>query len=50
MTVDIATAKYMSEYEEQLYYFCAPGCKLSFDKTPQKHLGIPAGGAPIELF
>ncbi|MBE7470542.1 MAG: YHS domain-containing protein [Anaerolineales bacterium] len=49
MTVDIATAKYMSEYQGQLYYFCAPGCKLSFDKTPQKYLGIPAGGAPIEL-
>ncbi|GIK40181.1 MAG: hypothetical protein BroJett011_40140 [Chloroflexota bacterium] len=49
MTVDIASAKYMSEYQGQLYYFCAPGCKLSFDKAPQKYLGIPAGGAPIEL-
>ncbi|MFN8456285.1 MAG: YHS domain-containing protein [Anaerolineae bacterium] len=49
MTVDIATAKYMSEYQGQLFYFCAPGCKLSFDKTPQKYLGIPTGGAPIEL-
>jgi xanthine dehydrogenase accessory factor len=49
MTVDIASAKYMSEYQEQLYYFCAPGCKLSFDKAPQKYLGIPAGGTPIEL-
>lgn len=49
MTVDIASAKYMSEYQGQLYYFCAPGCKLSFDKAPQKYLGVPAGGAPIEL-
>jgi xanthine dehydrogenase accessory factor len=49
MTVDIASAKYMSEYQGQLYYFCAPGCKLSFDKAPQKYLGIPAGGAPLEL-
>lgn len=49
MTVDIASAKYMSEYQGQLYYFCAPGCKLSFDKAPQKYLGIPAGGAPIQL-
>jgi xanthine dehydrogenase accessory factor len=49
MMVDIATAKYMSEYQGQLYYFCAPGCKLGFDKTPQKYLGIPAGGAAIEL-
>jgi len=49
MTVDIATAKYMSEYQGQLYYFCAPGCKLSFDKAPQKYTGLPAGGASIEL-
>ncbi|MBE7556874.1 MAG: YHS domain-containing protein [Anaerolineales bacterium] len=49
MTVDIASAKYMSEYQGQLYYFCAPGCKLSFDKAPQKYVGIPAGGAPIQL-
>jgi Cu+-exporting ATPase len=49
MTVEIATAKYMSEYQGQLYYFCAPGCKLSFDRAPEKYLGVPAGGAPIEL-
>jgi xanthine dehydrogenase accessory factor len=49
MTVEIASAKYMSEYGGQLYYFCAPGCKLSFDKAPEKYLGTPAGGMPIEL-
>lgn len=49
MTVDIATAKYMSEYQGQLYYFCAPGCKLSFDRTPEKYMSIPAGGATITL-
>lgn len=49
MTVDIASAKYMSEYEGQLYYFCAAGCKMSFDKSPQNYLNIPAGGAPIDL-
>lgn len=38
MTVDIATAHYMSEYEGRLYYFCAAGCKLSFDKAPQSYL------------
>jgi xanthine dehydrogenase accessory factor len=38
MTVEIATAKYMSEYEGQLYYFCAAGCKTSFDKTPERYL------------
>jgi xanthine dehydrogenase accessory factor len=49
MTVDIASAKYMSEYQGQLYYFCAPGCKLSFDRSPEKYTGVPIGGAPIEL-
>ncbi len=40
MTVEIATAKYMSEYENQLYYFCAPGCKRSFDKAPATYLQV----------
>ena len=38
MTVDIATARYMSEYEGQLFYFCAAGCKLAFDKAPESYL------------
>ena len=44
MTVDIASAKYMSEYEGQLYYFCAAGCKSSFDKAPQSYLSVSSGG------
>jgi xanthine dehydrogenase accessory factor len=40
MTVEIAKAKYMSEYEGQLYYFCAAGCKTSFEKNPQKYLTV----------
>jgi xanthine dehydrogenase accessory factor len=38
MTVEIATANYMSEFEGQLYYFCAAGCKLAFDKTPENYV------------
>ncbi len=38
MTVDIATAPYMSEFEGRLYYFCGTGCKLAFEKTPQAYL------------
>ncbi len=34
MTVQIASAKYMSEYQGQPIYFCAAGCKLTFDKAP----------------
>lgn len=44
MSVDIATAKYMSEYQDRFYYFCAAGCKTAFDKTPETYLGVSAGG------
>jgi xanthine dehydrogenase accessory factor len=40
MTVDIATAKYMSEHQKNLYYFCCAGCKKSFDETPSKYIDI----------
>jgi YHS domain-containing protein len=38
MEVDEMTAQWTSEYEGQTYYFCAPGCKASFDKNPEKYL------------
>ena len=38
MEVDIAMAQYSSEYEGEFYYFCCPGCKLTFDKNPQTYL------------
>ena len=44
MTVDIATAKYMSEIDEELYYFCAAGCKTSFDKSPLNFIEAAAAG------
>jgi len=44
MTVDIATAKYMSEYQDRFYYFCAAGCKTAFDKAPESYLERSAGG------
>ena len=27
-----------SEHEGTSYYFCAPGCKVAFDKEPEKYL------------
>lgn len=48
MTVEIARAKYMSEYEGQLYYFCAAGCKTSFDKNPRKYLTVAVTSDPPE--
>jgi YHS domain-containing protein len=36
MTVEESTAKYVSKYNGKKYYFCAPGCKATFDKAPEK--------------
>ena len=38
MTVEIATAHFRSEYGGTTYYFCAAGCKRSFDKEPQRYI------------
>jgi xanthine dehydrogenase accessory factor len=38
MMVEIATAHFTSEYAGAMYYFCASGCKRSFDKEPQKYI------------
>ena len=38
MKVDEKTAKFKSEYQERIYYFCAPGCKKVFDNNPKKYL------------
>ncbi|MGW8225546.1 MAG: YHS domain-containing protein [Anaerolineales bacterium] len=39
MQVDEKDAKWTSEYQGKKFYFCAPGCKASFDKDPEKYLG-----------
>lgn len=38
MEIDPTTAAGTSEYKGQTYYFCAPGCKRSFDKDPEKYV------------
>lgn len=38
MEIDPATAAGKSEYKGQTYYFCAPGCKRSFEKDPEKYV------------
>ena len=38
MDVDELTAKYVSEYNGNKYFFCAPGCKAMFDRDPEKFL------------
>lgn len=33
-----ATSKGLtSQYEQQTYYFCSPGCKQQFDQNPQRY-------------
>jgi YHS domain-containing protein len=38
MNVDEKKAKHKSVYKGKTYYFCAPGCKISFDENPEKYL------------
>lgn len=38
MTVDENDAAGTSEYQGQTYYFCSKGCKVTFDKEPEKYL------------
>jgi len=38
MTVDTETAQWKTEYNGKTYYFCAPGCKRSFEADPEKYL------------
>jgi YHS domain-containing protein len=38
MDVEVESAQWKSEYKGKTYYFCAPGCKASFDKEPEKYL------------
>lgn len=39
MEVDPNTAPGMSEYQGETYYFCSLGCKLDFDKDPERYIG-----------
>lgn len=38
MTIDPKTAAATSDYKGQTYYFCARGCKVAFDKDPEKYI------------
>lgn len=36
MEVDKESAPAKYEYKGKVYYFCAPGCKVAFEKDPKK--------------
>jgi len=39
MVIDFNQAVATSEYKGQTIYFCAKGCKIAFDKDPEKYSG-----------
>ncbi len=40
MEVEVATARWITEYDGETYYFCAPGCKTAFEKTPVDFVSV----------
>ena len=38
MDVDEDSAKFETEYNDKIYYFCAPGSKKLFEDDPEKYL------------
>ena len=38
MKVNLETAAAQTDYQGKTYYFCAPGCKVAFEKDPEKYL------------
>jgi YHS domain-containing protein len=43
MEVDPTQAAGNSEYNGKMYYFCSKGCKVAFDKDPEKYLKSESG-------
>jgi xanthine dehydrogenase accessory factor len=43
MTVEIATAHFVSEVGGRIYYFCAASCKHRFDADPEKFIPQETG-------
>jgi YHS domain-containing protein len=43
MEVDEEKAPAKTEYKGKTYYFCASGCKIAFERDPEKYVGKEAG-------
>lgn len=48
MEVNEKTAPAKSEYKGNTYYFCAKGCKIAFDKNPEKYLKNESKAGPAK--
>ncbi len=42
MEVDPQTTTLKTDYEGRTYYFCSPGCKREFERTPERYIGKAA--------
>jgi Cu+-exporting ATPase len=42
MQIESAAAAATSDYNGTTYYFCAVGCKTTFDANPEKYLSVAA--------
>ena len=40
MEVEVATARWITEHQGETYYFCAPGCRAAFEKSPAEFLPV----------
>lgn len=43
MQVDEKKASATSVFKGMTYYFCAPACKVTFEKSPEKFIGKTGG-------
>jgi len=48
MPVDIALAKHVVDHGGQRVYFCCDGCKIEFERLPEKYLAIARGSREWE--
>jgi xanthine dehydrogenase accessory factor len=46
--VDINNPKHIIEYGEEKVYFCCDGCKIKFEKDPDKYIKAREMGLPPE--
>lgn len=42
MDVELADARYRSDFQERTYYFCCPHCRAAFDRDPLQYLAAAA--------
>ena len=43
MTVDPCNSEMTTEYEDEMFYFCAEGCLRTFEKNPAKYKNVSTG-------